>query len=205
MFHHNTADSRPAIKATTDLPDENALLIASGIQIRCRRSHSTLNRLFGSLIPREGGQPTRRGYGPSRRTCQTDGHHTHVTSQPRRRGRRRNETIGRGRPERRRHDPRGGARDDRVSWLVTRDLCGGQVTERASQTFEDAMQRRTPAQAIITRLRGCPRPPMRCRSSSALTCTPKSAPSSRASPRHPRRTAALRQSEHLPYSRQVTW
>jgi hypothetical protein len=47
-----------------------------------------------------------------------------------------------------------------VSWPVTRDLCGGQVTERASQTFEDAVQRRTPAQAIITRLRGCPRPPM---------------------------------------------
>ena len=113
MFHHNTADSRPAIKATTDLPDENALLIASGIQIRCRTSHSTLNRLFGSMIPREGGQPTHRGYAPSRRTCQTGGRHTHVNSQPRRRGRRRNETIGRVRPERRRHDPRGGARDGR--------------------------------------------------------------------------------------------
>jgi hypothetical protein len=41
----------------------------------------------------------------------------------------------------------------------TRDLCGGQVTERARQTFEDAVQRRTPAQAIITRLCGCPKPP----------------------------------------------
>ena len=70
----------PSIKATTDLPDENALLIASGIQIRCRRSHSTLNCLFGSMIPREGGQPTRRGYAPSRRTCQTGGRHTHVNS-----------------------------------------------------------------------------------------------------------------------------
>ena len=44
-----------------------------------------------------------------------------------------------------------------VTGPVTRDLCGGQVTERARQTFEDAVQRRTPAQAIITRLRGCPR------------------------------------------------
>jgi hypothetical protein len=40
---------------------------------------------------------------------------------------------------------------------VTRDLCGGHATERARQTVEDAVQRRTPAQAIITRLRGCPR------------------------------------------------
>lgn len=65
-----------------------------------------------------------------------------------------------------------------VTGPVTRDLCGGQVTERARQPFEDAVQRRTPAQAIITRLCGCPKPPMRYRSSSALTCTPKSAPSS---------------------------
>jgi hypothetical protein len=125
MFHHNTADSRPAIKATTDLPDENALLIASVIQIRCRRSHSTLNRLFGSMIPREGGQPTRRGYGPSRRTCQTGGRHTHVNSQPRRRGRRRMRQL-----------VEVGLNDygmilvevhetASVSWPVTRDLCGG--------------------------------------------------------------------------------
>jgi hypothetical protein len=45
-----------------------------------------------------------------------------------------------------------------VTGPVTRDLCGGQVTERARQTFEDAVQRRTPAQAIITRLCGCPKP-----------------------------------------------
>ena len=41
MFHYNTADSTPAIKAATDLPDENARLIASIIEIRCRRPHST--------------------------------------------------------------------------------------------------------------------------------------------------------------------
>ncbi len=36
---------------------------------------------------------------------------------------------------------------------VTRDLRGGQVTERARHTFEDAVQRVEPAaQAIITRL-----------------------------------------------------
>src|SRR5262245_36877846 len=99
MLHHNTADSRPAIKVTTGLPDENALLIASGIQIRCRRSHSTQNRLLGSAISRKGGQPTRRGYAPSRRTCQTGGRHTHVNSQPRGRGRSWNETLGRVRPK----------------------------------------------------------------------------------------------------------
>ena len=134
MFHHNTADSRPAIKATTDLPDENALLIASGIQIRCRRSHSTLNRLFGSMIPLEGGQPTHRGYAPSRRTCQTGGRHTHVTSQPRRRGRRRMRQL-----------VEFGLNDGSMILVevhetasatgpVTRDLCGGQATERARQT-----------------------------------------------------------------------
>ena len=32
-----------------------------------------------------------------------------------------------------------------VTGPVTRDLCGGQVTERARKTFEDAVQRRTPA------------------------------------------------------------
>jgi hypothetical protein len=31
-----------------------------------------------------------------------------------------------------------------VTGPVTRDLCDGQVTERARQTFEDAVQRRTP-------------------------------------------------------------
>jgi hypothetical protein len=50
-----------------------------------------------------------------------------------------------------------------VAGPVTRDLCDGQVTERARQTFEDAVQRRTSAQAIITRLCGGPEPPMRCR------------------------------------------
>ncbi len=38
---------------------------------------------------------------------------------------------------------------------VTRDLRGGQVTERARRTFEEAVERVEPAaQAIITRLRG---------------------------------------------------
>jgi hypothetical protein len=48
----------------------------------------------------------------------------------------------------------------RVSGPVTRDLRGGQVTERARQTFEDAIQRVEPAaQAIITQVRGMAQAP----------------------------------------------
>lgn len=48
----------------------------------------------------------------------------------------------------------------RVGGPVTRGLSGDQVTERARQTFEDAVQRIEPAaQAIITQLRGMTQAP----------------------------------------------
>jgi hypothetical protein len=66
-----------------------------------------------------------------------------------------------------------------VAGPVTRDLCDGQVTKRARQTFEDAVQRRTPRPGDHHAALRRPQAPDEVQASSALTCTPKSAPSSR--------------------------
>jgi Trypsin-co-occurring domain 1 len=68
---------------------------------------------------------------------------------------------------------------ERLTGPVTRGLTGGDVTERAQQTFEEAVSRVRPAvKSVIAQLRSLAEAPDEITLSSASTCTRRRAHSS---------------------------